>query len=170
MQIKDLIPWGRKAESTSTVPQADNDHPVVSLQREMNRVFDSFWNRFDRPFGGAVDTGFWQGYPRADVSDTDNTVEVTVEVPGLDEKELEVSLAGDVLTVKGERKSEREEDRKGWYLSERSYGSFYRAIPLPPGVSTEDAKANLRNGVLTVSLLKTAEAQAKIKRIDVKAA
>lgn len=166
MQIKDLIPWGRKPQNASAVPQADNDHPIVSLQREMNRVFDSFWNRF----GGAIDTGFWQGYPRADVSETDDTVEVAVEVPGLDEKDLEVSLAGDVLTVKGEHKTERVEDRKGWYLSERSYGTFYRAIPLPPGVSTEDAKASLRNGVLTVSLPKTAEAQAKVKRIDVKAA
>lgn len=170
MQIKDLIPWARKGQTPAPVPQADNDHPIVSLQREMNRVFDSFWNRFDRPFGGAVDTGLWQGYPRADVSETDETVEVTVEVPGLDEKELEVSLTGDVLTVKGERRNEREENRKGWYLAERSYGSFYRAIPLPPGVETDEAKAKLRNGVLTVSLPKTADAQAKAKRIDVKAA
>lgn len=167
MQIKDLIPWGRK---DADAPRRDDDsHPVASLQREMNRVFDSFWSRFERP-SGAFNGGFGHGFLRTDVTETDRSVEVTVEVPGLDENEIEVSLAGDVLTVRGEKKVEREEDRKGWYLSERSYGAFYRAVPLPPGVATDDARADLRNGVLTVSLPKTAEAQAKVKKIDVKAA
>lgn len=167
MQIKNLIPWGRREPAASR--QDDDSHPVASLQREMNRVFDSFWNRFERP-SAAVDGGFGLGFPRTDVVETDNSVEVTVEVPGLDENEIEVSLAGDVLTVKGEKNAERQEDRKGWYLSERSYGAFYRAVPLPPGVATDGARAGLRNGVLTVSLPKTAEAQAKVKKIDVKAA
>ena len=164
MQIKDLIPWNRK--ESAAVPTARDEHPVVGLQREMNRVFDSFWNRFQQSFDGRIGLGT----PRADVAETGEAVEVSVELPGLDAKDIEVSLTGDMLTIKGERKSEREEKHRGFYLSERSYGSFYRSIPVPPGVATDDAKAEFKKGVLTVSLPKTPEAQAKVKKIEVKGA
>ena len=167
MQIKDLIPWGRREPELS--PTAADDHPILSLQREMNRVFDSFWNRFDRPFGG-LDGGFGQALPRTDVVETDNAVEVSVELPGLEEKDIDVSLTGDVLTIRGEKKAAREESRKGYYLSERSYGAFHRAIPLPSGIDSDNAKADFKKGVLTISLPKTREAQAKAKKIEVKAA
>lgn len=164
MQIKDLIPWNRK--ESAALPATRDEHPVVGLQREMNRVFDSFWNRFQQSFDGHLGLGS----PRADVAETGEAVEVSVELPGLDAKDIEVSLTGDMLTIKGERKSEREEKHKGFYLSERSYGSFYRSIPVPPGVATDDAKAEFKKGVLTVSLPKTPEAQAKVKKIEVKGA
>lgn len=166
MQIKDLIPWTRKGPDVRA--KIGEDNPILGLQREMNRVFDSFWNRFDRP-SAAANGALAQGLPRTDVVETDDAVELSIEVPGLDEKEIEVSLSGDVLTIKGEKTSEQEGRRKGYYLSERSYGSFYRSVPLPPGVAADDAKADLRNGVLTVSLRKTPEAQAKLKKIEVKA-
>jgi len=167
MQIKDLIPWNRR-EST-VAPTTHDEHPILGLQREMNRVFDNFWNRFEGSFDGLYGRlGF--GAPRVDVVETDKAVEVSVELPGLDAKDVEVSLTNDVLTIKGEKKVEREENSKGYRLSERSYGNFYRTIPLPAEVATDDAKAEFRKGVLTVSLPKTPEAQAKVKKVEVKSA
>lgn len=167
MQIKDLIPWNRKESAVG--PMTRDEHPVLGLQREMNRVFGSFWSRFQQSFD-ELDGRLGFGTPRADVAETSEAVEVSVELPGLDAKDIDVSLTGDMLTIKGERKAEREENHRGYYLSERSYGSFYRSIPLPPGVATDDAKAEFKKGVLTVSLPRTPEAQAKVKRIEVKGA
>ncbi len=192
MQVKDLIPWTRRdwtrgdlTHGEKTPASKENANPIVQLQEEMNRVFENFWSRFNGRTSNATGSttgstpypmsdfgiGFpWNGAtPRADVSETDEGVEVTVELPGLSEKDVEVSLTDDLLTVKGEKKIEREDSRKGYYLSERSWGAFHRAIPLPPGVDSEKAEAVFRNGVLTVKLPQSAEAKARVRRIDVKA-
>ena len=87
----------------------------------------------------------------------------------MDEKDIEVTMTDDALTIKGERKVERDEDKKGFHLAERSYGSFYRTIPVPPGADTEKVEAAFKNGVLTVTLPKTDEAQTKVKKITVNA-
>lgn len=163
MLFRDLVPWSRKA----AVPaQRDEDHPLLALHREMDRLFDDFWNEFGRPFGAAGALG---AAPRADMADTDKAIEVTIELPGLDEKDIDVSVTEDALTIKGEKRSEREEKEKGYYLSERRFGAFHRTIPLPRGINASDAKAEFKKGVLTVTLPKTPEAQAKVKRIEVKA-
>lgn len=164
MQIKDLIPWARKDEASDT-RVADAQNPMVAFQRDMNRVFESFWRRFD-----SMDALWSGGEARSDVVETEGAVEVSIELPGLDMKDIEVSAAADVLTVKGEKKIERQEEKKGYYLSERSYGAIHRTIPMPPGVAGERAEASFRNGVLTVRLPKTAEAQARVKRIEVNSA
>jgi len=163
MQIKDLIPWARKDHAPE--PKNDESHPIATLQRDMNRVFEGFWNRvgdLDWPWGGSE--------AKSDVVETKDAVEVSIELPGLEMKDIEVSVTDDVLTVKGEKKIERQEEKKGYYLSERSYGAIYRTIPLPPGVDGEKAEASFKNGVLTIKLPQTAEAQAKVKRIEVKGA
>lgn len=167
MQIKDLIPWKRKGSEIARRPDAEN--PLLGLQREMNRVFDGFWRRFDQPFGG-LDSLFGQATPRTDIVETDKAVEVSVELPGIDEKDIEITLVDDTLTIQGEKKAEREESRKGFHLSERAFGSFYRAIPLPPGIKTDAAEAKFRKGVLTVTLPKSPEAAAKTRKIEVKSA
>jgi HSP20 family protein len=156
MQIKDLLPWARKEGEL----KGAEDNPIAALQREMNRAFEGFWNRADRPFGGGV--------PRSDVVETEDGIEVTVELPGLDEKDIEVALSDDALTIKGEKKIERKEEKKGYFLSERSYGSVFRSIPLPPGADSDKADATFRNGVLTVRLPQRPEAKAKVKKIEVK--
>lgn len=167
MQISDLIPWGRDRNEVAR-QQGDGDSPLLNLQRDINRVFDDFWSRFDRSAG--VSNGLLSVTgPRTDVTETDEAVDVSVELPGMDEKDIDVSLSDDVLTIRGEKKAEREEKKKGYYLAERSYGSFYRSIPLPPGVDSEKAEARFKKGVLTVSLPKTPEAQAKVRKIEVKA-
>lgn len=163
MQIKDLIPWARKEHAPE--PKSDDNNPIASLQRDMNRVFESFWNRagdLDWPWGGSE--------AKSDVVETNDHVEVSIELPGMEMKDIEVSVSDDMLTVKGEKKVERQEDKKGYYLSERSYGAIYRTIPLPPGVDGEKADASFKNGVLTIKLPQTPEAQAKVKRIEVKGA
>lgn len=167
MQITDLIPWGRSKQQVSEKNEA-GDNPLVGLQRDINRVFDDFWSRFERPLGA------WNGPmsafgPVADVSESEEAVEIAVELPGLDENDIDVSLTDELLTIRGEKKTDRKEEKKGYYLAERSFGSFYRTIALPPGVDTDQARAEFRKGVLTISLPRTAEAQAKVRKIEVKA-
>lgn len=194
MQVKDLIPWTRGDKAPEAKQRGNN--PIQELQEEMNRLFETFWTRFGRdtstvgstpypmagpsgvsiPGSGFAGNGFpwsfpWNGTtPRADVVETDEGYEVAVELPGLEQGDVEVSLTDDLVVVKGEKKVEREDARKGYYLAERAYGAFHRAIPLPPGVDSEKAEAVFRNGVLTVKLPHSAEARSKVRHIDVKAA
>lgn len=163
MQIKDLIPWARRDHAPE--PKTDDQNPIAALQRDMNRVFEGFWNRF-----GDLDWPWGSGEARSDVVETEDHVEVSVELPGMEMKDIEVSVTDDMMTIKGEKKIERQKEKKGYYLSERSYGAIYRTIPLPPGVDGEKAEASFKNGVLTIKLPQTPEAQAKVKRIEVKPA
>ena len=138
------------------------DNPFVSLQREINRVFEDTWRRFESfPLSG-------RGSPKVDVAESDESIEVTIELPGMDENDVDVSLSGDMPTVKGERKNEREERRKDYHLSERTRGSFMRTIPLPATVQADKAEAVFRRGVLTVTLPKTPEEREKVRKIPVK--
>lgn len=164
MQIKDLIPWAKKSDAPTAGERGD--HPLTDLQREMNRVFDGFWGRLDSPFG-ALPAALSGAGPRADVVETDKAVEVTVELPGMAEQDIDVSLTDDAVTVKGEKKIERQEEKTGYHLSERSYGSFTRTIALPYGVDADKAEATFRNGVLTVTLPKTEEARSRVKKVPV---
>jgi HSP20 family protein len=161
MQIKDLIPWARKDAAPDA--KSGSDNPIATLQREMNQVFESFWNRvgnFDWPWGS--------GMARSDMVETDGAIEVSIELPGMEMKDIEVTVNDDMLTVRGEKRIERQEEKKGYYLSERSYGAIYRTIPLPPGVDGEKAEASFKNGVLTIRLPQTPEAKARVKHIEVK--
>jgi HSP20 family protein len=166
MQIKDLIPWARKdAPGELKSPETD---PIAGFQREMNRAFENFWTQAGRTFG--VPAAFGDGMPRSDVVETEGGIEVTVELPGLEEKDIDVALTDDALTVRAEKKVERKEEKKGYFISERSYGSIYRSIPLPGGVDSDKAEASFRNGVLTVRLPQRPDAKAKVKKIEVKSA
>lgn len=164
MQIKDLIPWARKDRA----PDQDDDResPIATLQKDLNNVFDGFWSKMENL--GSLDLPWGHGNAQSDVVDTGDAVEISVELPGMDMKDIEIMVTNDFLTVKGEKKIERQEEKKGYYRSERSYGAVYRSIPLPPGVDSDKAEAKFRNGVLTVTLPQTPEAQAKVKRIEVK--
>lgn len=169
MQISDLIPWGRNKEKRPASENYNESNPLVALQRDINHVFEDFWNKIENGWSGRSDVIGTFG-PSTDVTETDKSVDVSIELPGMTEKDIDISLSNDAMTIRGEKKIEHEEERKGVYMSERSYGSFYRTVPLPAGVDADKADAQFKNGVLTVSLPKTAEAQAKIKHIPVKAA
>ncbi len=138
------------------------------LHREIDRVFDDFHVRENWPFG-TLATGNGKMAPRMDVSETDGALEVTAELPGVEEKDIDVSLADDVLTIKGEKKSETKTEEKDYRMVERTYGAFERSIRLPCQVKHDKIDAAFKNGVLTVKLPKSREAKEKVKKIAVKA-
>jgi len=131
------------------------------MRREMDRLWDSFFERGPR----AVETGEW--YPSLDVAETKNDIVVKAEVPGMDQKDIDISLSDGVLTIKGEKKQEREEKDENYHLVERSYGNFARSIRLPSEVMTEKINASYKNGVLKILLPKSDEAKKKEIKIKV---
>jgi HSP20 family protein len=163
MSVRDLVPWNRGRDVT--VRRGEETNPFLALHREMNRLFDDVFRGFDlTPFG--FDRGFERmiGWPNIEVSDTDKQMKVTAELPGLDEKDVELELANGVLAIKGEKKTETED--KDRLFSERYYGRFERRIPVED-IDEEKVSASFRNGVLTVTLPKTARAQRQVKRIAI---
>jgi HSP20 family protein len=162
MAVRDLIPWNRgRGVSVRRGAEAD---PFVTLHREMNRMFDEVMRGFDlAPFGSdrVFDGGGW---PKLEVSETDKEVKVTAELPGIDEKDVEVELTNGVLSIRGEKKTETED--KDRLFSERYYGRFERRIPVDD-VEEDKVAAAFKNGVLTVTLPRTPQAQQKVKRIAI---
>jgi HSP20 family protein len=168
MSVRDLVPWGRN--NGNQVPSLLRDNgqdPFLSLHREVNRLFDDVFRGFGSglPSLGAA-SGFGSGWPSVEISDNEKEIKVTAEVPGLDEKDIEVLLDDGVLTVKGEKHSETEAKDK--QFSERFYGRFERRIPLGLEVEEDKVDASFRNGVLTVTLPKSQKAQTQAKRITIK--
>jgi HSP20 family protein len=164
MAIRDLIPRGRESRSpVPSTPRGDEFNPFLSLHREMNRLFDETFSRFQVP--GLLGRGAGMAWPSIEVIPSDKDVKVTAELPGLEEKDVEVLVDEDVLTLRGEKRSETEDRERGF--SERYYGHFERVIPLPFAVEEDKAEASFQNGVLTVTLPKSPKAQEKGKRIAI---
>lgn len=166
MSVRDLIPWGRSSQ-TPSVYRDDDRNPFLSLHREMNRLFDDVFRGFDSrlPSFGTLST-FNGGWPSVEISETDKELRVTAEVPGLGQNDIEVLLDNDVLTLRGEKRAETEDTQK--QFSERYYGRFERRIPLGYEVEAEKVDAQFKNGLLTVTLPKTAKAQSQVKRVEIK--
>jgi HSP20 family protein len=137
-------------------------NPFALLQNEIDRLFDGFGRNF--PSFSARGANL----PRMDVSETDKLIEATAELPGLEAKDVKVDLVDNVLTIRGESKSEREEGKKDYHLIERSFGSFSRSVQLPDGVKVEDITAEIAKGLLKVTVKKPVPKQAK--QIEVKSA
>jgi HSP20 family protein len=152
--------------------------PFENLRREIDRLFEDLdgglRSRFARPLFDVQSfwprEAGWGTSPAVDVAETDNAYEITAELPGLDEKDIEVKFADGVLIIKGEKQEEKEEKKKDYYLSERSFGSFQRSFQVPEGVDADKIEAGFKKGVLTVTLPKSAAAQKAAKKIAVKAA
>lgn len=164
--IKNLMPtvWRR---SESPLRRAE-DNPFFALHREMNQMFDDFFRGLDlSPFDSGRGLGAFS--PSVDVRDDEKEVTVKAELPGMDEKGVEVSLTDNGLTIKGEKKADKEEKGKDYWHRETSYGAFRRVIPLPEGINMDKVDARFKNGVLTVTLPRLKEAAAKEKRITAKA-
>ena len=160
---------------SASVPQALR--PFDSLRREVDRLFEDFAGGLWRsPFGRSFfdiepawrSRSAMSAMPAIDVTETDKAYEITAELPGMDEKNVEVKVADDILTIKGEKQEEKEEKTKDYHLSERSFGSFQRASQVPSGVDTDKIDAKFSKGVLTVTLPKSTEAQKAEKKITVK--
>ena len=170
MDLKSLVPWRNNNKSNVPATREDYFDPFVTFRREMDRMFDDF---FTGSGGGrALQTAGGGGgvTPTLDVAETDKEVVVTAELPGLSDNDFEVTLTGDLLTIKGEKKSEHEEKNGDATYMERRYGSFVRTVRLPFEGGNEKVAAKYEKGVLTLRVPKPAEAQKAVRRIEVKAA
>jgi HSP20 family protein len=164
MNMRDLIPWGRSGSQAPSVYRGGDQNPFFSLHREVNRFFDDVSRTFGTRFPSLGQLSPLNGgWPKVEISESDNELRVTAEVPGVEEKDIEVLLDDDVLTLRGEKRSEVEEKD----YSERFYGRFERRIPLGYDVEEDKVKASFANGVLTMILPKSPNAQSKVKRIAI---
>ena len=162
MMMSDLIPWGRNR--TAPAPRGnDETNPFLALQREMNQVFDSFFRGSGAAGSTLAPLGWTAAWPHVEVSESEQEVKVVAELPGLEEKDLEVTLHDGVLTLSGEKKGES----SGAVYSERWHGRFQRALQLGPDVDPDKVAASFRNGVLTITVSKRPEAQRQVKRIPI---
>lgn len=163
MANRDLIP--RTSERTPSLLRDTDWNPVGSFRREMDRLFDDFFRTptFSRlgEFGGGTTTN----WPSIDVKDRKDELVVTAEVPGMTDKDIDLFVDNGVLTIRGEKKSDQEE--RGY--SERFYGRFERQIPLPGNVDEQHCRADFHDGLLTIHLPKSREAEEARKKIPINA-
>jgi HSP20 family protein len=173
MNVRDLVPWRREKDKTAM--QRKGVDRTRALQANINQAFDDFWRGFGipAPFEGVFGDrlgALGDGVPRIDVRENEKEVDVEVELPGMDEKDIDVSVAEGTLVIRGEKKAQREEKDRGYIRRERSFGRIERVVPLPDGLDLDDAKAMFKNGVLTVAIPRTREAQDAVKHISVRSA
>jgi HSP20 family protein len=169
----------RKAPSPPAPARATGGDLFQSFRNEVDRLFDQFWRETgsglpslrrmfeSESFRREPVSGF--ATPMVDVSEDDKAFHITADLPGLTEKDINVTLSGDTLTIGGERREEREQQDRNYHFSERRFGSFRRAFSLPAGVDHDKIEANFKNGVLAVTLPKTQAAMQQQKKIEVKA-
>ncbi|MES2029174.1 MAG: Hsp20/alpha crystallin family protein [Pseudomonadota bacterium] len=162
MAFKDLIPWSGTGREVG-VHRGTDANPFLTLHREMNRMFDDVFRGFDLAPFGSTRTLSALGWPQIDIDETDKEVRITAELPGLDEKDVNLEIADGVLSISGEKKSESEDKERRF--SERYYGRFERRIPLQD-VDDDKTSATFKNGILTITVPKSAEAK-NVRRISI---
>jgi HSP20 family protein len=175
-QAEAKVPVTTAGKPTAMPAAMEAFRPFESLRREIDRIFEDFTvNPFRLPLRRpAFDLEpFWQpeswvAAPPIDLVEHDNAFEVSAELPGLDEKNIEVKLVNGVLTIKGQKEEEKVEKKEDFHLRERRFGSFARSIRVPDTVDSEKIEASFKKGVLTVTLPKTPEARKPVKKIEVK--
>jgi HSP20 family protein len=163
VDFRSLVPWREKSQSPT---RGDVPDVFLNFRREMDRMFESFFDGFGGPAGRdwALPT------PALDVAETEKELIVSAELPGVSEKDVEVTLVGDVLTVEGSKKAEHEKKDGDLWYAERRFGSFSRSMRLPFEVTEENVDANFDKGVLTVRIPKPADSQKSVRRIEVNSA
>jgi HSP20 family protein len=154
MNLPSLVPVRRNGR-----PSVWRDPGLGSLQREIDRIVDTF-------SGGLLSGGVSAAFPVLDVSETDKEIRIDCELPGMEEKDVELSLADNVLTIRGEKRAEREEKDNQFAFTERSYGAFSRSIELPAHVDPNKVKAKMSKGVLKITAPKIEAPNAR--RIEIK--
>ncbi|MDX1686693.1 MAG: Hsp20/alpha crystallin family protein [Candidatus Promineifilaceae bacterium] len=164
MRISDLVPWrGSRAPARREEEDGESLHDV---RREMNRLFDDFFR------GGDLMAPLERGRtftPSVNVTESDEAIEVTAELPGMNEDDIDLTLSRKGLTIRGEKREEKEDEGRNYYTRERSYGYFQRSIPVSvDAIDQEKVEATFDKGVLTITLPKHEKAQSATKRIEVK--
>ena len=185
MDIKKLAPWNwfKKEEEQShadlpikrddrlTQYVTDNSNPLIRLHREMDRLFDSTFRGFGQlPATTEFSVPFTTAgllKPRVDIGATTKEYSITVEVPGINEKDVKVEISGNTMTIRGEKKQEKEEKEKDYYKIERSYGAFQRILSLPEDADQDNIKASFKNGVLTIKMPRKALPDSHVKQIEI---
>lgn len=159
--MRDLTPWGRSLTPARYDDGRQGVSPFLMLRQEMDRLFDDAF----RGFGLSPFNGEGLSWPNVELVERDKEIRVTAELPGLEEKDVEIQVDDDVLILRGEKRTEIDDKERRY--SERSYGRFERRIALPAEVDEERANASFKNGVLTVTLPKTERARQNVKRIPI---
>ncbi len=162
MALRSLMPFSR---GSSLTPQTRTTDPFLSFRQEFDRLFDDFFTGSGLTRASGQEIAMT---PSIDVCETDNSLQVKAELPGVDESDIDVELNGDILSIRGEKKSDYEQTEQNYHLVERSYGSFARSIRLPFTVDQDKVDASFDKGVLTITLPKPADAQKLTKKISVK--
>lgn len=168
-----------KTEKSTTTKTGSDARPLQALRQQVDRLFEDFQRGYwHLPFSRTVldVEPFWRGdftfgaTPSVDIIEKDDAYKVTAELPGMAAGDIEVKFSDGMLTISGEKEEDKEEKKNDYFLSERRYGSFKRSFRVAEGVDADKIESTFKNGVLTVTLPKTAEARKKTKTIPVKAA
>lgn len=183
MDFKKLVPWNwftnEEGESGASVPvhhvnqRQMYNRPIGRLHREMDQLFDNFFSGFgDSSFrtGNLFFNSLADGFlkPNLDIRSGDNEYTISIEVPGVEEQNIQLEITNNVLTVSGEKKQEKEDKEKSYYRMERSYGAFQRVLSLPEDVDQDEVKATFKNGVLTINIKRKALPGSAVKQIEIK--
>jgi HSP20 family protein len=187
MDFKKLVPWNwlanEEGEESKTIPIQHSDQhlpgvqmpPFQQLQKEMDRMFNNFFRGFSPPFAGFGNMptlrfpGLTEGLlkPTLDISAGDKEYNITVEVPGVEDKDVKIEVVNNNLVISGEKKQEKEEKEKNFYRVERCYGSFRRVLSLPEDADQDKIKAAFKKGVLTLTVPRKAQPASAVKKIKV---
>ena len=176
MELKKVLePWNwfKKEDETKQVPVQVMSHsqtnPLDRLQQEMNQVFDNFFRGWPSSLFPRDTTQAWENLmrPQLDIAESGQAYTITMEVPGVEEKDIEMTLSDGTLTIRGEKRYEQEDKEKQYHRVERSYGTFRRVLSLPNDADEHAIKAQFENGVLTVTVGKTAKAESSVKKIAI---
>ncbi len=188
MDFKKLVPWNwlasEEGDEGKTIPIQHSDQhlpglqmpPFQQLQKEMDRMFNNFFRGFSPPFAGLGNMpsirlpGMSEGLlkPTLDISAADKEYSITIEVPGVEDKDVKIEVINNNLIISGEKKQEKEEKDKNFYRVERAYGSFRRVLSLPEDADQDKIKAAFKKGVLSVTIPRKALAKSDVKKIEVK--
>lgn len=169
MDLQKLSPWNwfkREEQSGSgeLLPARRGDDPLTRMHREMDRLFEGFFGAFDRPSNWPAELTL---RPSIDIAESKKAYRISVEVPGVDEQDIDLTLDGDALVISGEKRQESEDDEDGYHRIERSYGSFRRVLTLPTDADAEHISAKFRSGVLKIEIPRTQEGNGSRKRIEI---
>lgn len=161
MTVRDILPWRKNEEER--VERREELKNLTDFQREMNRLMESFFGDTE------LDLPFRSGFaPLVDVTETETALEIKADLPGMDERDVEVTLDENQLVLKGEKREEKEDKRKGIYRIERNFGSFYRRIPIPVEIEADQVSATFERGVLKITLPKREGQNGRGIKINVK--
>lgn len=174
MVLENLVPWRRGTSMTSSPFSSSPLASLSSLQHEMNRMFNNMWAAPSllSQTSHLRDESSTHFYPDVEICEEDGHIEVSAEIPGVSEKDIDVTLSpdGNTLSIKGEKKISKTKSEKDYYCAERAYGAFRRTMTLPSPVNPDKVDAKFRNGVLEIKLSKIDDSSRRVKHIDIKTA